>query len=129
MTGVGNSSAEEQLSCARALLPASPAEALLPALAEVGDVAQPLYADVVCCGALTPHQCLLVPRPCAGPAPILPAVLARSLQEAGFLVRRLTERERERLPTAALCLARMGHRAGAVLPSDVRWRVLALALA
>lgn len=122
-------SAEEHLGCARALLAATPTEALLPALAEAGDVALPLNSVVVRCATLTPHQWLLVPRPCFGLAPLLPAVLARSVQEAGCLVRRLPEQRRERLRAAALCLASMGQRAGAALPAEVRWRVLALGLA
>lgn len=90
---------------------AAPADArlatdLLQALGEVWDPSSPLYARLAAHRALTAQQWQLVPAPCPGVAPALPAVLARSPSEAACLVARLPAADRARLQAALLALHR-----------------------
>ena len=57
--------------------------------------------------------------PGPGLAAALPAVLCRSEAEAALLVRRLPVGERQRLRTAAPCLARAQHVHSLQLPSPI----------
>ncbi|KAL4431317.1 hypothetical protein ABPG75_006573 [Micractinium tetrahymenae] len=105
---------------------------LLALLRGAGDDALPLVPLLVARLALSEEDWAQVPVPCPGLGTALPAVLARSATEAGCLVRHLPAADRERLQTAALCLARVQRRllpAGQALPAPLAWRVLALAVA
>ena len=102
---------------------------LLYALVECGGCPGsmlPLYADVAARLPLTPDDWELVPAGCCqGLGAALPAVLARSPSEAAQLVARLTEGEKERLRTAALCLARAQRTLQLDLPPPLLRRLLA----
>lgn len=89
----------------------------------------PLYSPLVARLALTPLEWARVPSPCPGLHRVLPAVLARSKAEAALLVRHLPADDRERLRTAALCLARAQRVSGLPLPAEHLGRIMALALA
>ena len=102
--GVGR--VPECLEAARLLLPATPLEDALAALAAAGQAALPLFADLAACWPLSQEQWERFPCPCPGLGAALPAVLARSEAGVSRLVARLTAGERQRLRTAALCLAR-----------------------
>ena len=115
------------IEAARLLLPASPLQAALAALALAGSGALPLFADLAACRPLSAAQWQRVPPACPALGSALPAVLQRSEAEAGLLVHRMKETERCRLRTAALCLARAGRRAGAALPAAVAGSILAQA--
>ena len=121
---------------ARVLLPATPPEYAVTALAfagrhssEPGNVnpALPLFSDLVGSHALSPDQWQHVPTPCPGLGAALPTVLRRSEAEARLLVGHLAGEEQERLRTAALSLARVQRQAGVELPAGLVGRVLALA--
>lgn len=95
-----------------------------------GDAALPLFGVVAAHWPLPPelwHR--LVPCPCPGLAVWLPAVLARSAEEAACLVRHLPEAEQQRLRTAALCLGRAQRVHGVPLPPAIVWPVLTAAAA
>ena len=57
-----------------------------------------------------------MPAPCPGLGASLPAVLERSEAEAALLVDHLTDNNRQRLCTAALCLRRTERVHGLELP-------------
>ena len=112
---------------ARLLLPATPLDDALSALAAAGEAAQPFYPSLVAGRPLSHEQWRRVPAPCSGLAAALPAVLERSEAQAGWLVERLPMEERERLRTAALSLARAQRLRRMHLPAALVGRVLALA--
>ena len=112
------------LQVARLLLPHTPPEGALAALAAAGDVALPLFADLAACHALSTSQWQCVPAPCPGLRAALPAVLARSEAEAGWLVSRLPAPARTRLRVAALCLARAQRMLGIELERALVRRML-----
>ena len=68
-----------------------------------------------------------MPTPRPGLAAALPAVLCRSEAEAALLVRRLPVGERQRLRTAALCLARAQRVHNVQLPPPILRLLLAAA--
>lgn len=121
--------AGRHLAPARLLLagPCQRPTAVLRALSR--HVAHALYGDVPARWALSEEEWRLVPGPCPGLAPALPAVVARSEAEARLLVARLPQTTRRRLQTAALCLAREQRCSGVELPLPLARRVLALAAA
>ena len=118
------------LAVARCLLeeaPLQPAGEVLESLAEAaarGHNVSSLYAPLVARQPLTAAEWALVPTPCANLAPALPAVLARSAAEAGLLVQHLPLADRERLRTAALCLARLQRRHDLSLPLPISQHLL-----
>lgn len=98
---------------------------LLSAMADAGERAALLWRHVVGLWQLTGEQWeKWVPRSCPGLGRVLPAVLGRcpSGEEAGRLVARMEDGDRQRLRTFALCLARAPPRA---LPAGVAWHLLA----
>jgi len=104
---------EQHAEAARCLLAEGPLpllqhpEQLLELLADwEGEAARPLYPILAARQSLTPQQWGQVPSSCPGLGAALPAVLERSAQEAAHLVRHLPPADRQRLSTAALCLAR-----------------------
>ena len=74
-----------------------------------------------------PAEWVRVPNSCPGLAAALPAVLRRSTDEAGLLVRRLPPTDRERLRVAALCLVRVQRLHGLELPAELLHRLLLVA--
>ena len=77
---------------------------------------------------LTAAQWGQVPAPSAAVVGALPAVLARSREEARLLVQQhLDTGQRQRLRTLALCLARAQRRADVQLPLELTGRLLASA--
>ena len=94
------------------------------------DAALPLFGEVAARWPLPPELWRqLVPWPCPGLGAALPAVLARSVEEATCLVRHLPEAEQQRLRTAALCLGRAQRVHEVPLPPVLAAKVLAAALA
>ncbi|KAI7845031.1 hypothetical protein COHA_001397 [Chlorella ohadii] len=67
----------------------------------------------------------LVPETCPGLSRALPAVLPHGHEQAGQLVRRLTQADKARLRTAALSMARMQKLARASLPPALFERIVA----
>lgn len=137
----GRTPLELALSCrrmgpARCLLSATAGSAALPSLDELlallsreGEWAQPLFATLAARQPLSPEQWQLVPDPCAGLGAALPPTLERSADEAALLVARLPAADRQRLHTAALCLARVQPELRLQLPTPCVWRMLALSAA
>jgi hypothetical protein len=119
------------LDTARCFVAAAPATGVLAALAAVPE-ARPLCADFFI--TRSPHLTSeewaaawsAVPAPCPGLLRALPAVLARSTEQAGHLVQHLLPADVQRLRTAALCLARAQKQSGVFLPTPVAWSILAL---
>ena len=125
---VGRHEAVHRLLERGALPPAGEALAVLERWRELHPALPPsLYVPLVARLALTPAQWLRVPTPCPGLEAALPAVLARSEAEARLLVRHLPTAARKRMQTAALCLARMQQRRGALPPAIFSRLVLAAA--
>ncbi|KAL4435619.1 hypothetical protein ABPG77_002582 [Micractinium sp. CCAP 211/92] len=122
---------EQQAEPARCLLSlgALPAAVgtTLSELERGGAWALPLYAALAARRALAPADWARVPAPCAGLGAALPAVLERSPAEAALLVQHLPQSERQRLHTAALCLARAQQVHCTYLPPAALGRILALA--
>ena len=125
------------LDVARCLLelgPQSPAAAVLQALSWWGsehhtdEALAPLYVLLAARQPLTPAQWAQVPWPCPGLGTALPAVLARSEDEARQLVAHLPHADKLRLRTAALCIARVERRWRLQLPADLLRPLLAAAL-
>lgn len=89
----------------------------------------PLYASLAARQPLAAAEWALVPAPCPGLAAALPAVQQRSEAEAALLVARLPAADKQRLRTAALCLAH-AERHGRLppLPTPLVARLLALSL-
>jgi len=120
------------LAGARCLLdegPRQPAGELVALLRERGNEALALYAVVVARQPLTPAEWALVPAPCPGLAALLPSVLERSGEEAALLVRCLPLAHRQRLRTAALCLASAQQCLITPSPSPLVRHILALSAA
>ncbi len=88
-----------------------------------------LYPALAANHRLTAAEWARVPSPCHSIGPALPAVLERSPAEAALLVQRLPQSERQRLRTAALCLARVQRWTGVQLPAPILGRLLALSAA
>ena len=110
--------------------PLLPADELLTVLGRGGVAAQPLYAEVARRQPLTRQQWARLPSPCAGLGAALPAVQARSSEEAAELARRLPPADRRRLFAIACCLARMTRRLRLpTLPAPAMARLLALSAA
>jgi len=125
--------ANMHLDAARCLLaegPPMPASQLLRSLQHGGPRVLLLYADVVARQPLTAGEWALVPIACPGLGAALPAVLQRSVEEAALLVWRLRTEYRQRLRTAALCLARAPKQLlVGPLPAPLIWHTLALSVA
>lgn len=112
---------------ARCLLPATPTDSVLPALAAAGPAVQHLFADCVAAApALSKEQWALVPVPCAGLCRALPATLARGVAQAQQLVAHLPPDDAARLRTFALCLARLQRQLELELPPALIGRLLSL---
>lgn len=94
------------LEATRPLLAAMPPSIALPVLQQRGELALPLFANLVEQWPLSRQQWQLVPCPCPGLGRALPAVLARSEAEAAQLVARLPPGDGQRLRTSALSLHR-----------------------
>lgn len=108
----------------------TPVAETLAALASAGAWAQPLYATLVARQPLTDFEWELVPAPCAGLGAALPAVLARSVDEAAQLARRLPPADVARMRALALCTARCMRLSNlAPLPTAIMWPLLALVVA
>ncbi|KAL4443923.1 hypothetical protein ABPG75_011660 [Micractinium tetrahymenae] len=102
---------------------------LVHAIEQAGEAAAPLFSVLVARMALPLDHWEAVSAGCPGLAAELPAVLARSEREAAQLVARLGSEKRQCLRAGALCLAWALKQAGASLPRELVWRVLAVALA
>lgn len=113
--------------------PLQPPAEILEALAQVPverqPELQPHYTTIAARLPLTAGQWAMVPLPCPTLATVLPAVLARSADEAALLVRRLLPEQRLRLRTTALALARAQRRSGAFLPSPIERSLIAACIA
>lgn len=111
------------------LLP--PASDVLDALADAEEVfsakawLRALCATFVSRQPLTSEEWGRLPTPCTGLGAALPAVLGRSAEEAGLLVRHLPPAEQQRLRTGALCLAHAQRLHDSLLPSPIVGRILA----
>lgn len=84
-----------------------------------GAAVLPVYTALVARLPLEPAQWQRVPPNCPGLGAALPAVLDRSAEEAALLVHHPPPAHRERLRTAARCLARVQRPSGVALPADV----------
>ena len=97
--------------------------------------ALPLFAVfVIMRPPLTEEEWALLPAPCPGLGRALPAALAHSPAQARQVVQRLPAEDVARLRTAALALQRAQKRppgldCSVMLPSELVWRILALACA
>ena len=112
---------------ARCLAAAAPAHAALAALAAAGAPAQPFIADCVAAHLpLSDTEWRLVPAACQGLGRALPAALEHSTAQAAHVVHRLPAADKQRLRTAALCLARAQRVTRVALPGEVAARVMAL---
>ncbi len=108
-----------------ALLGACPTADAISALGAAGEAALPVLVNAIAAGpALTLRQWGLVPSPCPGLGRALPAALKHSHAQAAQVVSRLPEEDRQRLPAAALCLARLQRTLGLSLPKPAMERVL-----
>ena len=91
-----------------------PAAAVLATLAAAGAPALPLFPDFLLAPGRLPLASTdwsLVPSPCPGIEPVLPAALACGRNQVAQVLRcrrRLQPAEAARLRTAALCLSRVG---------------------
>jgi ankyrin repeat protein len=112
------------LSCAAALLPCTPTAHLLKSLAAAGPVASPLYAQLAAARQLSVTQWEQVPASCPGLGAALPAVVARSTEEAACLVHRLPAEERDLLHTTLKSLAGSQAQLGVDPPREVAWQAL-----
>ncbi|KAI3434659.1 hypothetical protein D9Q98_002723 [Chlorella vulgaris] len=89
--------------------------------------ALPLFADfVIARPSLTSEEWAAVPTPCPGLCKALPAVLARSTDQARQLVQHLPSADAQRLRTAALSLHRAQNALHLALPASVVCSILAL---
>jgi ankyrin repeat protein len=88
-----------------------------------------LYALVAAHQPLTAAEWARVSTPCAGLGAALPAVLERSVEEAGLLVRHLPRADQTRLRALALSLERCSAACLPPLPTPIVWRLLALLVA
>lgn len=111
----------------RCLLPATPADSVVPALWAAGPAVQHLFLDCVAAApALNKAQWALIPVPCAGLGRALPTALTRGVSHAQQLVARLPPGDAARLRTFALCLARLQRRLDLDLPPSLIGRLLSL---
>ncbi|KAL4855970.1 Ankyrin-1 [Chlorella vulgaris] len=116
------------LGTARFLLAFGSATAVLAALHST-PAALPLFADfVIARPSLTSEEWAAVPTPCSGLGRALPAVLARSTDQARQLVQHLPPADAQRLRTAALSLHRAQTVLDRALPAPVVCSILALSL-
>lgn len=92
------------------------------------EVPPSLYLPLVARQPLTFAEWARVPAPSPGLGAVLPAVLMRSKAEAEALVAHLPEADRQRLRTAALCLARAQRRCRVHLPAELAGPQLAAAV-
>jgi hypothetical protein len=124
--------------CLLAEAPRQPASELLAAIETAWhpESKPRFYALVAALQPLTAAEWARVPTPCAGLGAVLPAVLERSIAEAGLLVRHLPTGDQARLRTLALCLARAQRRRPTrrsprlpPLPTPIVWRLLVLSVA
>ena len=122
----GGQPAAAYLDAARPLLGATPPEVSLPILAQRGQLALPLYEDLVAHWPLSEEHWRQVPSPCPGLGPVLPAVLARSEAEAAHLVDHLPAADKQRLRTFALSLSRRQQQLRVYLPASLVHTILAL---
>ena len=122
----GGQPAAAYLDAARPLLAATPPDVSLPILAQRGQLALPLYADVVAHWPLSEEHWRQVPSPCPGLGRVLPGVLARSEAEASHLVAHLPAAGRRRLRTFALSLGRRQQQLRVYLPAPLVHTILAL---
>lgn len=74
--------------------------------------------------ALSPAEWRMIPAGCPNLSAALPAVIARSLAEAGLLMARLSHQQHARVRCAALTLARAQRVAGVELPPALVTQVL-----
>ena len=114
------------LEATRPLLAAMPPSIALPVLQQRGELALPLFANLVEQWPLSRQQWQLVPCNCPGLGRALPAVQARSEAEAAQLVARLPPGDGQRLRTSALSLHRQQQRLEVYLPTPLVHRILAL---
>lgn len=85
-----------------------------------------LFSDAVASHLpLSVAEWSLVPETCPGLSRALPAVLPHGHEQAGQLVRRLTQADKARLRTAALSMARVQKLARASLPPALFERIVA----
>lgn len=89
---------------------------------------RPLFATVVERQPLTASEWALVPAPCPCLVALLPFVLARSASEAALLVGHLLPTCKQRLRSAAMCLARAQEQLETPLPLPIVWRIMALSV-
>ena len=108
------------LDAARPLLAVMLPEAALPLLAQRGQLALPLYADLAAHWPLSEELWQQVPSPCPGLARALPGVL-----EAARLVARLPAADSQQLHAFALSLHRQ-RQLRVYLPTPLVHRMLAL---
>jgi len=114
------------LGTARCLLAFGSATAVLAALRST-PAALPLFADfVIARPSLTSDEWAVVPSPCSGLGRALPAVLARSTDQARHLVQHLPPADAQRLRTAALSLHCAQTALHLALPARVVCSILAL---
>jgi hypothetical protein len=114
------------LDTARCLLAFGPASAVLAALHST-PAALPLFADfVIARPLLTSEEWAAMPTLCPGLGCALPAVLARSTDQARHLVQHLPPADAQRLRTAALSLHRAQTALDRALPAPVVCSILAL---
>eukprot|EP00887_Chlorella_sp_A99_P000710 scaffold5.g710.t1 len=92
------------------------------------EVVHKLLADLAASRPLSPVEWVALPSPCPGLERALPAVLARSPDEAAQLVAHLPAAAVGRLRALALSLARLQRRLCLELPEDIVRRILAVSL-
>eukprot|EP00887_Chlorella_sp_A99_P001728 scaffold8.g1728.t1 len=109
------------------LLAAIPAIHGLEPAPKALDVVHVLLADLAASRELLPADWALLPTPFPRLAHGLPAVLARSTEEAAQLVTHLSAAARGRLRALALSLARLQRRLRLELPESIVRRILLLA--
>ena len=120
--------------CLLELHPRQPAGELLAEIEQagqqgMGSEAAQLYMLLVSCQPLAPGEWVRIPGALPGLAAALPAVLDRSAEEAGLLVRRLPPADAARLRALALALGcAQRRRRLPPLPTPIEWRLLALSL-
>lgn len=130
MTAVHVAVLQRYLEAVRRLLPAVPAATALSALAGAHERTRQLFPDAVACHLpLSAAEWSLVPEPCPELERALPAALRHSHEQAGQVVRRLSQADKARLRTAALCMVQVQTLACASLPPALFERLLAQSLA
>ena len=126
----GCNNAKKREAVARVLLPAGPAGLALASLIKAGRTGRRLLPDFVAARLpLTDEHWSLLPCPCPGLGPLLPAVLAMGTAQAHQLVHHLPAADAKRLRLAALCLARAQRRTCVHLPPSITGLILSLSVA